>query len=227
MPADGKAETRVSFLQNRYAIILTAVLVLQTGLFYAVAMRPEKVADIAPLSSFPESVGGFTSIKDIPMDQETKDLLKADDTLSRIYVNPDRNRQAVLFVAYFKTQRYGQSPHSPKNCLPGSGWEPVYTDRPTITVPGWATPIVVNRYLVEKGDEKSVILYWYQSHSRVIASEYSAKFWLVADALRFNRSDTALVRISVPAGGDEDAATRLAEQFAQTVFPLLLKQMPL
>jgi EpsI family protein len=218
----------VNILKNRYAVVLTAVLVLQTGFFYAVAARPEKLAVIAPLSSFPDSVGGFTSVKDIPMDPETKDLLKADDTLDRVYLNPARTREAVLFVAYFKTQRYGQSPHSPKNCLPGSGWDPVYTDRPAIKVPGWATPIVVNRYLVEKGDEKSVILYWYQSHSRVIASEYSAKFWLVADALRYNRSDTALVRISVPVGrGDEDSATQLAEQFAQTVFPQLLHQMPL
>jgi EpsI family protein len=218
----------VSFLQNRFALILTAVLVLQTGVFYAVAARPEKVPDIPPLSSFPESIGGFTAVRTDTLDPETKDLLKADDTLQRVYADPTGTRQAVFFVAYFKTQRYGQSPHSPKNCLPGSGWEPVYTDRTAIPVSGWSTPIVVNRYLVEKGDEKNVILYWYQSHSRVIASEYSAKFWLVADALRYNRSDTALVRISVPVGrGDEDSATRLAAQFAQTVFPQLLKQMPL
>ena len=216
------------FLRNRYALVLTAVLILQTGLFYAVASRTEEIPNIAPLSSFPESVGGFTSVRTVPLDQETQDVLKADDTLERIYLGPGRTNQVVLFVAYFKTQRYGQSPHSPKNCLPGSGWEPIYADRPGIPVPGWSTPIVVNRYVVEKGDDKSVILYWYQSHSRVIASEYSAKFWLVADALRYHRSDTALVRISVPVGrGDEDSATRLAAQFAQTVFPQLLKQMPL
>ena len=218
----------MSFLRNRYAIVLTAVLVLQTGLFYAVASRPEKIPDIPPLSSFPESIGGFTSVRSVPLDQETRDLLKADDILDRVYLDSTRTREIVLFVAYFKTQRYGQSPHSPKNCLPGSGWEPIYTDRPAIPVPGWSTPIVVNRYLVELGDQRSVVLYWYQSHSRVIASEYSAKFWLVADALRYNRSDTALVRISVPVGRDGgDAATGLAARFAQAVFPELLKQMPL
>jgi EpsI family protein len=218
----------VSFLKNRYAIVLTAVLVLQAAFFYVVAARSERVPEILPLSSFPESAGGFTSVRSIPISQETQDVLKADDILERIYIDPGRTREVVFFVAYFKTQRYGQSPHSPKNCLPGSGWEPIYADRPAIPVPGWSTPIVVNRYLVEKGDERSVILYWYQGHGRVIASEYSAKFWLVADALRYNRSDTALVRISVPVGrGDEDAATRLAEQFAQAMFPQILKQMPL
>ena len=218
----------MSILRSRFALILTTILVLQAGFFYAVAARPEKSAEIPPLTSFPESIGGFTSVREIPLDQETKDVLRADDTLERIYLDPGRRHQVVFFVAYFKTQRYGQSPHSPKNCLPGSGWEPVYTDRPTITVPGWETPIVVNRYLVEKGDDKSVILYWYQSHNRVIASEYSAKFWLVADALRFNRSDTALVRVSVPVGrDDEDSATRMAEEFVRTVFPVLRRQMPL
>jgi EpsI family protein len=218
----------VSFLKNRYAIVLSAVLVLQTVIFYAVATRSERVPEIPPLSSFPESAGGFTAVRTIDINQEVRDVLKADDILERVYVDPARTRELAFFVAYFKTQRYGQSPHSPKNCLPGSGWEPIYTDRPAIPVPGWSAPIVVNRYLVEKGDEKSVILYWYQGHGRVIASEYSAKFWLVADALKYNRSDTALVRISVPVGrGGEDAATLLAEQFAQAMFPQILKQMPL
>jgi len=218
----------VRFLRNRYTLVLTAVLALQAGFFYAVAGRPENVPAVAPLATFPASGGGFSMVKDVPLNQETRDLLRADDTLERVYVDTARGNRAVLFVAYFKTQRYGQSPHSPKNCLPGSGWEPISTDRPGIAVPGWSTPIVVNRYVVELGGEKSVILYWYQSHSRVIASEYSAKFWLVADALRYHRSDTALVRISVPAdGGDVDGASSVAVRFAQAMFPQLLKHMPL
>jgi len=218
----------MSFLRDRYFLILTAALVVQAVAFYGVAGRPENVPAVAPLSTLPESGGGFTTLRSVPLDEDTKNLLRADDTLERIYVDNARGSQAALFVAYFKTQRYGQSPHSPKNCLPGSGWEPISTDRPAISVPGWATPIVVNRYVVERGDDKSVILYWYQSHSRVIASEYSAKFWLVADALRYHRSDTALVRISVPvSGGDLEGASGLAVRFAQAMFPQLLRQMPL
>jgi EpsI family protein len=218
----------MSFLRGRYALILTAVLALQAGLFYTVAGRPENVPAVALLSDFPDSVGGFHTLRNIALDKETRDLLRADDILDRVYVDPSGTSEVALFVAYFKTQRLGQSPHSPKNCLPGSGWEPISTDRPAIRVPGWNTPIVVNRYVVEKGDDRSVTLYWYQSHSRVIASEYSAKFWLVADALRYHRSDTALVRVSVPVGtAGVEAATRLGVQFVQVVFPRLLKQMPL
>jgi EpsI family protein len=226
---DREAEIRVSFFRSRYTLILSFVLLLQAVLFYAVAQREEDVPTIAPLSVFPDSVGGFHLFRTLTIDQATQDLLKADDTLDRIYADPSNTRAVELFVAYFKTQRLGQSPHSPKNCLPGSGWEPISADRPAIQVPGWPTRIVVNRYVVEKGDARSISLYWYQSHNRVVASEYSAKFWLVADALRYHRSDTSLVRITVPLVREEDIerSTELAIQFARAVFPQLLTQMPL
>lgn len=218
----------MSFLRNRYVMILTLVLVVQGGLYYGVASRRETVPYVAPLSLFPLTVGGFEEVRDIPLEQDVRDLLKADDILNRIYADPSGARQLLFFVAYFKTQRQGQSPHSPKNCLPGSGWEPLTTDRPQITVPNWPTPITINRYVVQKGDDESITLYWYQSHNRVIASEYLAKFWLVADALRYRRSDTSLVRVSVPVyGHDIDGATRLGVQFVQAVFPELLNRLPL
>jgi EpsI family protein len=118
-------------------------------------------------------------------------------------------RQRFLFIAFFKTQRYGQAPHSPKNCLPGNGYEPIESGPITVAVPGRAEPIRINRYLTARGDEKSVTLYWYQSHDRVIAGEFAAKFWLIADSIRYHRSDTSLVKIVVPVrDGDADAATR-------------------
>lgn len=219
----------MNFLPGRHALILSVVLLLQAGVFYAVSLRDEDVPTIAPLSVFPESLGGFHLYQTLTIDQATQDILRADDTLDRTYTDPANSRLVELFVAYFKTQRLGQSPHSPKNCLPGSGWEPISADRPAIQVPGWPTPIVVNHYVVERGDARSVSLYWYQSHNRVVASEYSAKFWLVADALRYHRSDTSLVRITVPLvrEDDLDRATELAVQFARTIFPQLLNQMPL
>ena len=165
--------------------------------------------------------------RDVPIEKEVQDVLKADDTLNRVYVNPSRTDYAFLFIAYFKTQRYGQAPHSPKNCLPGSGWEPVETGRQTIDVPGWNGPIVTNRYVVEHGDEKSVVLYWYQTHNRIIASEYWAKFWLVVDSIRYRRSDTALVKIVVPVHDNNiGAATAMGVQLIQAVFPSLLRQLP-
>ena len=217
----------MSFLDNRYARVLTAVLLLQGGTFYAIASRSERAPLVPPLSLFPAGFGGWTMARDVPIEKEVLDILKADDTLNRVYINPSRTDIAFLFVACFKTQRYGQAPHSPKNCLPGSGWEPVETGRQTIDVSGWKSPIVTNRYVVEHGDDKSVVLYWYQTHNRIIASEYWAKFWLVADSIRYRRSDTSLVKIVVPVRDNNiGAATAMGVQFIQAMFPSLLRQLP-
>jgi EpsI family protein len=218
----------VSFLKSPYAVALTIVLLLQAGALYAVASRPELATPIIPLGLFPVTLPGWTMVQDAPLEPEVLDMLKADDVMNRVYVDSARTVNVNLFVAYFKTQRYGQSPHSPKNCLPGSGWEEVEVGRQTIAVAGWDRPITVNRYAVEHGDEKSVTLYWYQGHHRVIASEFAAKFWLVADAVRYRRSDTALVRVIVPVvGGDLGTATNRGVAFIQAAFPVILRQMPL
>ena len=212
---------------NRYARVLTAVLLLEGAAFYAVASRAESAPPVGPLGLFPHALDGWTVARDVPIEQEVQDVLRADDTLNRVYVNSSQTDYAFLFIAYFKTQRYGQAPHSPKNCLPGSGWEPVETGRQTIDVPGWNAPIVTNRYVVEHGDDKSVVLYWYQTHNRIIASEYWAKFWLVVDSIRYRRSDTSLVKIVVPVHDNNvGAATATGVRFIQAMFPSLLKQLP-
>ena len=126
---------------------------------------------------------------------------------------------ATLFVAYFQTQRTGKTPHSPKNCLPGSGWVPSESGVLEIPVAGQAAPIVVNHYVVSRGDNQSVVLYWYQSRNRVVASEYSAKIFTVTDAIRYNRSDTSLVRVVVGANHDDTkTANDAAVAFVQSFF---------
>jgi EpsI family protein len=215
-------------MNSKYARALILVLLLQAGSYYAIAFRDELVVPGAPLSTFPTKIQSWDMIQDAPVEKEVQDILKADDLLSRRYLNPDNRSEAYLFIAFFKTQRYGQAPHSPKNCLPGAGFEPIEDSRLPIQVPGWAAPIVVNKYVTARGDEKSVTLYWYQSHNRVIASEYWAKFWLVADAVRYRRSDTSLVKIVVPVSNNQvDHATATGVNFVQSLFPSLLKQLPL
>jgi EpsI family protein len=96
-----------------------------------------------------------------------------------------------------------------------------------VTVPGAATPIRINRYVVARGSEKNVVLYWYQSRDRVIASEYSAKFWLVADSIRYHRSDTSLVRVVVPVrNNDEQSATKTSIDFVQAVYAKVRAHLP-
>jgi EpsI family protein len=216
----------MTWLTNRYAALLTVVLLVQSTLFYA-ASRGERVPSGPPLDLFPSQLGTWHETQNFPVEQEIRDQLKADDLLNRLYADPQSNVVTGLFVAYFKTQRTGQSPHSPKNCLPGSGWEPEATGFLDVSLAGQPEPIRINRYVVSHGGEKSVVLYWYQSQRRVIASEFSAKFWLVMDSIRYHRSDTALVRVTVPvSGGNQDAATQTGVEFVRTLFPVLKSYLP-
>ena len=215
------------FPTSKAAIGLTVVLLAQGTLYYATASRPERVSPVAPLQFFPAAIGPWRLYQDTPVEREVQDVLKADDTLNRVYVDPARGARAILFIAYFKTQRAAAAPHSPKNCLPGAGWEPVETAGAIpIAVAGRPAPIVVNRYVVARGDERSVVIYWYQSHNRIIASEYAAKLWLIADAIRYRRSDTALIKVVVPVAGDSAFAVRTASEFVQSAYPLLAVQFP-
>ncbi len=115
------------------------------------------------------------------IDQDERDVLRADDYLTRQYAAPG-GKTASLFVAYFRSQRAGQTPHSPKNCLPGSGWTWSVSDTIRVNIAGRAQPIEINRYIVSKGDDHAVVLYWYQSRDRVIASEYRAAVFTAWDA---------------------------------------------
>lgn len=214
------------FLYNRYARVLTVALLLQGGVFYALAMRKEKTPPMRPLATFPVSLPGYRMLRDIPASPETLNILKADDTLTREYAD-SAGTPLLFFIAFFNSQRYGQAPHSPKNCLPGEGWEPVDSSTIPIPVEGWPTPIVVNRFVVQHGEDKEVTLYWYQSHSRIIAHEFAAKFWLVMDSIRYNRSDSSLVRVIVPVReSGVDAATHAGMNFVEAAFPALLQQLP-
>src|SRR5437870_4191197 len=153
--------------QSKHARILTAALVVQAGLFYATS-RGENIPSVRPLRDFPKEVQGWRMLNEGYVDDETQAVLRADDTLTRVYASSRSPVLAYLFVASFKTQRTGKTPHSPKNCLPGAGWEPSREDYVALNIPGLDQPIQVNRYVVSKGDEKSLVLYWYQSPYRIV-----------------------------------------------------------
>lgn len=212
-----------NFLSSKAVRVLGLVLLAQAGVFYGFS-RQESVPVHKPLQDFHLDSSTWLMQEDMPLDKETLDVLQADDILSRVYRNRTNGVYATLFVAYFKTQRTGKTPHSPKNCLPGSGWVPSESGDVQIPIDGQAKPIDVNHYVVARGDNQSIVLYWYQSHNRVVASEYYAKIFTVTDAIRYNRSDTALVRVVVNADrGDTKTASDEAVQFVQSFFePLKL-----
>ena len=125
---------------------------------------------------------------------------------------------------YWRSQRQGDTMHSPQNCLPGAGWEPVKQSLLTIADPrNPSDHITVNRYLIQKGLTRQLVLYWYQGRGRIVGSEYWSKIYLVVDAARRNRTDAAIVRVVVPVPGptanDEAAAEQDAIDFVNAFMP--------
>ena len=139
-----------SFVPTRHLAILSAVIVVQTALFYGAA-RYENAPEIVPLERFPAEMSAWRTARDIPMEPAVQDVLRADDTLNRVYLDPASGETASLFIAFFRTQRTGQTPHSPKNCLPGAGFEPVESGQINVPIPGRGE-IGINRYLVVRGE---------------------------------------------------------------------------
>jgi len=213
-------------LGSKSFVILSAVLLAQAGMFYGFS-RSEKIPARLPLSEFTLAGTSWKDVQEMDISQDEKDVLKADDLLSRAYQDQKTGHIATLFVAFFDTQKTGKSPHSPKNCLPGSGWASSSSEIIEIPVPGLGQPIQANRYIVARGENQSVVLYWYQSHNRTVASEYWAKYYTIADSIRYNRSDTALVRVVVGVnGGDTEKAIKTATDFAVAFFPQLKQHLP-
>jgi len=213
------------FLQSLPVRVVTLLLLVQAAVLYS-SIRPEAIPPGKPLADIPPSLGSWHLKRLGVIEPEVLEVLNADDTLNGFYEDRSGSRHANLFVAAFRSQRTGKAPHSPKNCLPGSGWTPVMSDEYSIDL-GAAAPITVNRYVVSHGESRSLVLYWYQSRDRVVASEYTAKFWVILDAIRLNRTDTALVRVVVPiVDRDQDGATTVAVDFVKSFYGTLRQYLP-
>jgi EpsI family protein len=208
-----------------WARILVPVFLAGQGLLAYWSAGTEHPPAPPALSQFPAAFDPWIELREDPIDPDVANTLRADRLLSRTYTN-GAGEPVGLLVAWFQSQRAGTSqPHSPKVCLPASGWTPASTGEMTIPTASWS--ITVNRYVVANRTERAVILYWYQTSHRATAGEWASKFWLVADALQDQRTDTALVRIVVEdqAGGDQHA-TEIAADFARSVYPLLRQTLP-
>lgn len=157
-----------------------------------------------PLTNFRLPIGEWRSEPPRMLDQKTLDILRVNDYLDVIYRN-SRGEWISLYIGYFADQQSGQIIHSPKNCLPGSGWDFLESTTVTIEIPRPNAPpikMLALRGILMNGDERLLSYYWYQSRGRFLSSEYWDKFYLVLDAIRYNRTDGALVRVLAPLAKD-------------------------
>jgi len=212
------------------AFVLFACMMVATGVI-ARASHIEPVPIRASFDKFPMQIGGWKGSDLPPIPPDIMAILRADDYLNRVYVSPGKYG-AGLYIGYYRSQRQGDAIHSPLNCLPGAGWEPASQSLLAIPIAGAAAAgtISVNRDVIRKGIDEQLVLYWYQSHGRVVANEYWSKFYLIRDAVRLNRTDAALVRVIVPVppnlGGAEAKAEEQAVDFVRSIFPKLSDYLP-
>jgi len=205
--------------QVRFWIVLA--LVVGAAVFLRSRSRAESLPMHRELSAFPTRIADWTS-REVVISDDIRRILGEGEFLERIYGRSPTEPPIDFLLAYFPTQRTGSSVHSPKNCLPGSGWEPIESSHTALQGPSGKS-ILVNRYILQRGGSKLLVLYWYQSQGRSVASEYWAKFYLVVDAIGRNRSDGALVRIitaQAPGESIESSQSR-AVTFAETTIPIL------
>ena len=214
----------MSAQSRRHWLLLAIILLATFGVRSRLGASPT-VPLQQPLQNFPASVGVWTLASQPRMTSDVLGVLKADDYLLRNYRNA-QGQQANFFVAYYRTQHAGEAMHSPKNCLPGSGWEPILSD--TVPLAAAGPGVAINRYVVENSGDRQLVLYWYQAQNHIIASEYVTKAFLIWDSMRTGRRDGAIVRVVVPINPSEsiDAATQRALSFANPSLPLLNHFLP-
>jgi EpsI family protein len=220
----------------RFAI--AALLMLATALVLQAHSRGEFFPARNSLSSLPSQIGGWTGTDDV-IDQQTLDILGPGEFLTRDYekTSPAPSSQSTaqpptqpginLYIAYFPSQKAGDTIHSPNHCLPGAGWVPTSREIVTLNRPDGSS-FPANRYVVAKGTDRELVLYWFQAHGRAIASEYWAKYYLVSDSVRMNRSDGSLIRLITPMLENESAAAAQARvmELGSQIVPMLDSYIP-
>ena len=206
---------------NRFTItagLLSGALILLHSVSHGETIVPHQA-----LRELPYIIGSWSG-QEYPLSEQVLHAVNVSDYTNRVYSTPGI-APVQLYVGFYGSQKTGDTIHSPKNCLPGSGWDPVRAGQATIAVAG-GRQIVVNEYVIQRDQDKQLVLYWYQARGRVIASEYAAKFWMVTDAVSKNRTDGALVRVITPVANNEAAAQARLVSFTQSLFPQLDQVIP-
>jgi EpsI family protein len=205
-------------------MLVAGVLLLLSSWLVRAVGHGEPVPLRQPFSQFPERLGAWEG-KDVRFDARIENKLRVTDYVSKFY-REGPNRTAHLYVGFYASQKHGEMVHSPKNCLPGNGWYIARRDTATVDASPYR-PFAANSFIVENGIERQLVVYWYQqSGGRIVTNEYVGRIHLVLDSLIRDRSDAALIRVSVPFEGDPAAAADVAHAFLRVAYPALMRFLP-
>jgi len=188
-------------------------------LSYAEAIHPNK-----PFETFPKQIGEWKG-KEKYFDKEIYPVLGVDDSFLANYRKPGHLLE--LYIGFYQSQKEGDLIHSPKNCLPGAGWNIYQDSLEEVDIPGDSPEkIKVIKLVIKKGSFKQIALYWFQSRGRIISSEYMQKVYLVTDAITRHRTDGSFVRLIAPVGKNEADTLKLMKKFTRLLMPYLKEYLP-
>ncbi len=203
--------------------LIASSLMFLTAAYLHFGIKNKDVPPLKPLSSFPTKIGEWNGSVS-HFDKKIYEILGVDDSFLCNYKN--RNNQTLqLYIGYYSSQREGDLIHSPKNCMPGAGWNIVKSSIITIDVPNQGPKKVIEMAL-NKANEKMIMLYWFQSRGRTIYSEYWQKIYLIIDSIFKHRTDGSFVRLTAPVLKNEKETTKYLKDFAKDLFPILDKYIP-
>ena len=197
-----------------------------TSLFLRQLTSTENIQIKKPLCSFPTNIGEWTG-KQAHFERQIYDFLGVDDSYLSTY-RTDDGGEVQLYIGFYKSQREGHLIHSPKNCMPGSGWNIIYSSTERLTIPNHR-PELINmvKLIVEKGGQRKIVFYCFQSRGRYIYSEYLQKVYLFIDSITRNRTDGSFIRLISPIkNGDGRKAAKDLKDFARLLIPILDRYIP-
>ncbi len=221
----GAQAARLRFTRASAAMITTAVLMVGASLAWqALPERGLATIDRASFAEFPRQMDGWRQNgPQHTLRARVERSLGADDYISATFAHREHNASVELFSAWYNDQSRG-GVHSPEICLPGGGWEIAWLERTDLSdALNWPQPFMINRAIIQKGQSRMVVYYWFEQKGRKIAWDVAAKFWLLADGIRTGRTDGALVRLTTPildSETDEQAEARLMEMLRASTLRL-------
>jgi EpsI family protein len=207
---------------GRRAAVVIALL-LMARFFSAHVSSAEAVVPRQPLSTLPLTMGQWQGHEAPPLADDVLAQLGVDDYINREYVAGSAAPVGV-YIGYYESQRQGDTVHSPQNCLPGAGWQPIESGLATLEAD--ARTVQVNQYVIQKGLDRQLVFYWYQGRGRIVANEYRNKALLMFDAARLHRTNGGLVRLIAPISTSADAAKTSLSSFATLLLPHLDRHLP-
>jgi EpsI family protein len=206
-------------------LLVSVTLLLGAFLVMQLRSSGEPVPVLKPLDGFPVTVGPWQGREGVMLQADELNVLKVKDYVVRRYADPS-GQNLWLYIGYWDSQRKGAQIHSPRNCLPGAGWEPLEASMVTINLPPPYGTIVVNRFLIQKEQDQQIAFYWYQSQGRATAGEVAARVLLVKNSTFRNRTDGALVRITAPIRGSVSETSARLVDYIRAMYPALHEYLP-